>query len=73
MNLLALMETQGYGITDKMYYVKEEGLGVNGMALLDGMAKVSEMVAKYEQTKCYTITVIRGTCELDAHINIAPV
>ena len=73
MKLLEVIETQGYGITDRMYYVKEEGLGVNGMALLDGMAKVYEMVAKYEQAKCCTITVIKSTCELDADINIATV
>ncbi|KAM0827833.1 hypothetical protein ACQ4PT_067931 [Festuca glaucescens] len=39
MNLLSLAESVGYGIRDKMYYVKEEGRGVPRMSLIDGMSK----------------------------------
>jgi hypothetical protein len=73
MNLVALIETLGYGFTDKMYYVKEEGLGVKGMAFLDGMAKVDAMVDQYEQKRCCSITVIRGIDELAASVNVAAI
>ena len=44
MNLLAVIEIEGYGINDCMYYVKEKGRGIAGMELVDGMAKVNQMV-----------------------------
>jgi hypothetical protein len=69
LNLLALIETEGYGMNDKMYYVKNKGRGVAGMALLDGMSKVEEMVKQYEMDKTVTITVIRANSELDPKIN----
>ena len=31
MNFLAVIETQGYGINDSMYYVRDEGNGVPGI------------------------------------------
>ena len=46
LNLLALIETQGYGIRDKIYYVKEKGSGMNGMELVDSMAKVERQVSE---------------------------
>jgi hypothetical protein len=69
LNLLALIETEGYGMNDKMYYVKNKGRGVAGMALLDGMSKVEEMVKQYEMEKTVSITVIRANSELDPKIN----
>ena len=30
-NLVALIETEGYGLRDYMYYVKDPGLGIEGM------------------------------------------
>ena len=64
MNLLAMIETRGYGINDKMYYVKEEGRGVDGMAMIDGMGKVVNMVDLYEDKKCISICVIRAGTQL---------
>ena len=52
LNLLALIETEGYGICDSMYYVREEGIGSGGMELIDDMEKVNQMLAKYEDKHC---------------------
>ncbi|KAM0827832.1 hypothetical protein ACQ4PT_067931 [Festuca glaucescens] len=57
MNLLSLAESVGYGIRDKMYYVKEEGRGVPRMSLIDGMSKVNEIVQLYEHKQCISINV----------------
>ncbi|KAK1651807.1 hypothetical protein QYE76_069612 [Lolium multiflorum] len=46
LNLLALMEKEGYGICDSMYYVKEEGEGWNGLDLVDSNFKVEEMIRR---------------------------
>ena len=42
MNLLALIETEGYGIKDKMHYDKEKGTCLTGMALINDMYKVQK-------------------------------
>ncbi|CAM0877022.1 unnamed protein product [Alopecurus aequalis] len=59
LNLLSLMEKEGYGMSDCMYYVKDEGEGLNGLELVDSNAKVVDMVKKYEATKQLVLTVIR--------------
>ncbi|KAM0870458.1 hypothetical protein ACQ4PT_039971 [Festuca glaucescens] len=70
MNLLSLIESVGYGIRDKMYYVKEEGRGVSRMSLIDGMSKVNEMVQLYEHKQCISINVVRANSQLGANINM---
>ena len=40
LNLLHLMEKEGYGMCDSMYYVKSEGEGLDGLAVVDSSAKV---------------------------------
>ena len=72
-NLLAMIETLGYGISDKMYYMKEEGRGVHGMAMIDGMGKVVNMVDLYEDKKCISICVIRAGMQLRSDINKASI
>ncbi|CAM0870512.1 unnamed protein product [Alopecurus aequalis] len=69
LNLLALIETEGYGINDKMYYVREPDIGVDGMELVDGTAKVEKMLKQYEQKKCLQLTVINGKNNHPAQIN----
>ena len=59
LSLLGLMEKEGYGLCDTMYYVKDEGEGLNGLELVDSNAKVVEMVKKYESSKKLVLTVIR--------------
>ncbi|KAM0840574.1 hypothetical protein ACQ4PT_059567 [Festuca glaucescens] len=60
LNLLALIEGEGYRMNDCMYYVKEKDRGIVRMELLDGMRKVEQMVELYEEKKCITLTVIKG-------------
>ncbi|CAM0946298.1 unnamed protein product [Alopecurus aequalis] len=48
LNLLSVMEKEGYGICDTMHYVKYEGEGLDGLAAVDSNDKVEEMVKKYE-------------------------
>ena len=52
-----------------MYYVKEEDIGLAGMALVDSMSVVDEMVLKYESKQCIFITVVRENSELPAGVN----
>ena len=59
LNLLAMIEGHGYGIRDGMYYVKEKGKGVEGMEVIDSMAKVDEMIAIFENEKVLNITVLK--------------
>ena len=56
---LAMIEGHGYGIRDGMYYVKEKGKGVEGMEVIDSMAKVDEMIAIFENEKVLNITVLK--------------
>ncbi|KAM0921314.1 hypothetical protein ACQ4PT_006954 [Festuca glaucescens] len=70
MNLLAMLEIEGYGWGDSMYYVREEGAGIAGMALIKSMVNVEEMLAQYESAQCVSITVIKGKSGLPAGINM---
>ena len=44
LNLIALTETEGYGSDDYMYWVKEQGIGQEGLLLLDSQDAVEEMI-----------------------------
>ena len=59
LNLLGLMEKEGYGFCDSMYYVKEAGEGLNGLELVDNNSKVQDMIMKYERSKKLVLTVMR--------------
>ena len=63
MNLLAMIELQGYGINDSMYYVKEKGKGFSGLQLIDGMGKVLQMLDSSEDKMCVEIIVLKGKGE----------
>ena len=43
-NLIALIELEGYGMTDFMYYVRDPGVGVSGMEELTDDDRVEEML-----------------------------
>ena len=73
MNLLSLIETEGYGIADAMYYIREEGTGLAGMELIDGMEKVGKMVDQFQDSKCLNLTVFRGNNKPGSGINIPAV
>ncbi|CAM0874786.1 unnamed protein product [Alopecurus aequalis] len=59
LNLLSVMEKEGYGLCDTMYYVRDEGEGLDGLAAVDSNDKVEEMVKKYESSKKLVLTVMR--------------
>ena len=59
LSLLELMEKEGYGLCDSMYYVKDEGEGLKGLDIVDSNAKVEHMLTKYEKTKKLVLTVMR--------------
>ena len=44
LNLIALTETEGYGSDDYMHWVKEQGIGQEGLLLLDSQDAVEEMI-----------------------------
>ncbi|KAM0927359.1 hypothetical protein ACQ4PT_002830 [Festuca glaucescens] len=69
LNLLAIIELEGYGINDCMYFVKEKDIGVAGMEELDGMSKVEQMIELYEEKKCINISVIKRGSSLPSNID----
>lgn len=68
-NMLAMLEIRGYGRGYSMYYVKEEGTGIEGMALIKSMIDVEEMLELYKDAGCVSITVTKGESGLPADIN----
>jgi hypothetical protein len=64
LNLMALVETEGYGWGDSLYYVKEEGTCIAGMAPIDNMSAIEEMLVQYAEHECVSITVIKGKVDL---------
>ncbi|KAM0922268.1 hypothetical protein ACQ4PT_006224 [Festuca glaucescens] len=69
MNLLAMLEIEGYGRGDSMYYVREEGAGIARMTLIKSMVDIEEMLDLYEAAKCVSITVTKGKSGMPADIN----
>ena len=59
LNLLSEMEKEGYGICSSIYYVKEEGEGLQGLDVIDSQLKVDEMIRKYDSSKKLVLTVMR--------------
>jgi hypothetical protein len=59
LNLLYVIEKEGYNMCDSMYYVKDEGEGLNGLDLIDSNLKVEEMVRKYEHVRKLVLIVMR--------------
>jgi hypothetical protein len=59
-NLLAIIEEQGYGISDSMYYTKLIGARQAGMDLIMSDGNVEEILELYAEKKV-TITMMRGS------------
>jgi hypothetical protein len=59
LNLLSIMESEGYGMCDSLYYVREEGEGLHGLELVNSNYKVEEMLRKYESSKKLVLTIMR--------------
>jgi hypothetical protein len=60
MNLIALVETQGYSMRDSIYCVKEEGKGLEGMELIENNEQIYKLLAQFESTKVLKLHVQRG-------------
>ena len=58
--MLAIIGIEGYDQKDSMYYVKQEGVGMAGMQLIQSKEDVEEMLILYEEKRCVTITVMKG-------------
>ena len=74
-NLIALIELEGYGMTDFMYYVRDPGVGVSGMEELTDDDKVEEMLDDLviKGQKVVNITVIKSDAPRPSDLNIGPV
>ena len=71
-NLIALIELEGYGMIDFMYYVRDPGVGVSGMEELTDDDKVEEMLDDLviKGQKAVNITVIRSDALRPSDLNI---
>ena len=70
-NLVALIETEGYGVRDYMYYVKDPGLGIEGMQEIeddDMMEEILDHIVQQKQ-KIFNVIVVRASSPKPAHIN----
>ena len=70
-NLVALIETEGYGLNDFMYFVRDPGVGITGMDEICDDDKVDEMldhIANNDQ-HVVNLTVVRGTDPRPADLN----
>ncbi|CAM0945121.1 unnamed protein product [Alopecurus aequalis] len=54
-----------------MFYVKEKGIGIEGMELIDSMAKIEEMLALYAAKKVVTVTVLKKSASWLEGFNLA--
>ena len=50
-NLVALIETEGYEVRDYMYYVKDPGLGIEGMQEIEDDEMLEEILDHIVQQK----------------------
>ena len=70
-NLVALIETEGYGLRDYMYYVKDPGLGIEGMQEMEDDDKLEEILDQIvmQKQKILNVTVVRASSPKPADIN----
>ena len=70
-NLVALIETEGYGFKDYMYYVRDPGLGIEGMEEIDDDDKLEEILDNIalQNQKILNVTVVRASSPNAATIN----
>ncbi|KAE8769007.1 RNA-dependent RNA polymerase 1 [Hordeum vulgare] len=62
-NVIALIETEGYGLNDYMYYVRKPGVGIYGLEEICDDEKVAAMLDHIASTegKVVNLIVIRAT------------
>ena len=72
LNLVALAEIQGFGPEDCMYFVKEEGIGVDGLLLLDSDDAVETMIEHCTE-HCVNIIVAKGNEDRHVQVNVCSI
>jgi hypothetical protein len=70
LNMFALIEENGYGIRDAIYYVKEKGKVMTGMEMVDTMAKVEAMLTMYKHSQVLQLTTIKRNTTPAAGLNL---
>ena len=68
-NLYALIQVRGYGYSDTIYYVKEKGVGLQGMEVVTSMEKVEQMVELFNREKVLSLTVLSKKKAVPAGLN----
>ncbi|KAI4987077.1 hypothetical protein ZWY2020_019877 [Hordeum vulgare] len=58
-SVVALMETQGYGSTDSVYF--DKGIGVDGLEKIDSNAKLQQLKRQHKDAKLLNLSVYRGS------------
>lgn len=53
----------GFSHSDYIYYVKEEGIGLAGVELLDSDKNAAVMLIKYDNAKIVNLTIIKRLAE----------
>ena len=57
--LLAIMDLEGFGSTNYIYYVKQEGTGIAGLELLHSNAMVQEMLREFDHSRSVKFIVLK--------------
>ncbi|KAI4989792.1 hypothetical protein ZWY2020_038155 [Hordeum vulgare] len=58
-SVVALMEIQGYGSTDSVYF--DKGIGVDGLEKIDSNAKLQQLKRQHKDAKLLNLSVYRGS------------
>ncbi|KAE8770680.1 Ankyrin-3 [Hordeum vulgare] len=74
-NLVAMIETEGYGLRDYMYYVKDTDLDAEGMQEIEDDDMLEEILDHIvmQKYKIFNVTVVRASSPQPADINISEV
>ena len=70
-NLVALIDIDGYGLNDYVYFVREPGVGIAGLEQISDDDKVDEMLDHIgnKDQNVVNLTVIRATDPRPADLN----
>ncbi|KAI5006042.1 hypothetical protein ZWY2020_033285 [Hordeum vulgare] len=61
-SVVALMETQGYGSTDSVYF--DKGIGFDGLEKIDTNAKLQQLKRQHKDAKLLNLSVYRGSAPI---------
>ena len=60
LNIYALMETQGYSLSDSLYYMENPGIEEQGLELIDSNVKLHLIKRQNEESMCRIVSRSRG-------------